>query len=270
MREGLFREVPEAVYHGDRGSISSSQARRLLEVTPHRWLWERDNPRPPSSAMQFGTCVHSLALGTGPQPVDTGTDEWRTDEIKEQLAAIRASGAIPLRKKDYARVVAAVAQVRAHKSASRLLSSGDAELSGWTRDPETGAMVRTRIDWTHWTGPATAIIGEVKTTPEDGPDEFAWSVDKFGYHRQQAWNQDVYELLGIKTKFVFIVVCVDPPHEVYCVELPDRAVDLGRRDNRRALDIWAQCCAADTWPSHGDGVHLIDLPEKAYRREAYT
>lgn len=268
---GVFSGVPETVYHGDRASISSSQARRLLEVTPHRWKWERDNPKPPSDAFDFGTAVHTLVLGVGAPPVDSGYEKWQSNDAKAEVARIRDAGGIPLKPKDFAAARAAADRVLEHPTAAAILSQGVPELSAWARDPETGVMLRTRPDWTRWLDPRTAIVDDFKTSSEPGPDEFMWSVNKYGYYRQQPWIEYVLALLGITVvEFRFLVVCSDPPHEVYVVDLPARAVDLGARDNRRAINLFAECSLTDTWPSHAAGVHHIDLPETTYRQEEWV
>ncbi|WP_306357425.1 MULTISPECIES: PD-(D/E)XK nuclease-like domain-containing protein [unclassified Nocardia] len=267
---GLYSGVPEAVYHGDRNSLSSSGARRLLKVTPWRWKFEQDNPDPPTDAFDLGTAVHTIVLGTGAPVVDSGYDKWSTNDAKAEVARIRAAGGIPLRPKDFATAHAAAANVMAHPYAAQLFASGVPELTAYCRDPETGVMMRARGDWVHWTGECSAVIGDLKTSSESGPNDFEWSVDKFGYHCQQDWYQAVFGENGIDTAFVFIVVCTAPPHEVYVVELPARAVELGARRNRRALDIYAACSAVDEWPTHATGLLPIDLPERAYRREEYA
>lgn len=268
---GIYAGVPESVYHGDRGSISSSQARRLLEVTPHRWKWERDNPKPPSDAFDLGTAVHTIVLGVGAQPVDSGYDKWQSNDAKAEVARIRKAGGIPLKPKDYAAAHAAAAKVLNHEGAAAILAEGEPELSAWVRDPETGVMLRSRPDWTRWLDPVTAICDDFKTSSEPGPDEFLWSAAKYGYHRQQAWIKRVMRLLGIEViDFRFLVVCTDPPYEPYIVDLPQRAEDLGDRDNRRAIDRYAECMHTDIWPTHADGIHHIDLPEKTYRQEEWT
>ncbi len=268
---GLYAGVPEAIYHGDRDSISSTQARRLLEVTPHRWKWERDNPKAASDAFNFGTALHSLVLGVGAAPVDTGYEKWNTDKAKELVAKIRETGDIPLRPKEFDAVHAAAERVRAHQTAGAILSAGEPELSAWARDAETGVMLRARPDWVRWLDPATALVDDLKTSSEPGPDEFIWSVAKFGYHRQRAWIEYVLALLGIRVvEFRFIVVCNVAPYEVYVVDLPLRAAELGARDNRRAINTYAECVLTDTWPTHEAGVHHIDLPEKVYRQEEYA
>lgn len=266
---GLYAGVPEHVYHADRASISSSQARRLLAVTPHRWQWERDHPKRPSDEMNWGTAVHTLVLGTGQPPMDSGYQVWNTKASKERVAEIRAAGGIPMRPREFDAAHIAAERVRAHPTAAPLLASGEPELSAWALDPDTGIMLRARADWVHWTSSVTAVIVDLKTSGEPGPDEFRRSVHKFGYHRQQAHYQKVFERLGIRTAFVFLAVCSEPPYEPYVVELPDRAVELGDRDNARALAIYAECVATGAWPTHDTRIHEIDLPAWAYKQEEY-
>ncbi|WP_280185169.1 hypothetical protein [Nocardia gipuzkoensis] len=97
---GLYAGVPEHIYHGDRNSLSSTGARRLLEVTPHRWRYEQDNPARSSAAMDFGTAVHTLVLGTGAPLVDTGYDEWRSNDAKNRVAENSAEGGDTIRPKE--------------------------------------------------------------------------------------------------------------------------------------------------------------------------
>lgn len=267
---GLYGNVPEHVYHGDRDSVSSSQVRRLLEVTPHRWRYELDHPRPPSDEMEWGTAVHTLVLGAGPQPVDSGYDKWQSGAAKKRVAEIRAAGGIPMRPKDYARAHAAAAAVLAHPDVAAVLSSGEPELSAYARDPHTCLMMRARPDWLRLITPTTALICDLKTSSKSGPDDWLWSAGDFGYHQQQPYYEDVLALLGIEVvQWLWLVVCSDPPHEVWVVEFPAAAVDLGRRRNRRALDLLAECLATGEWPTHPGGIQLADIPAKFYRQEEW-
>ncbi|MBF6411235.1 PD-(D/E)XK nuclease-like domain-containing protein [Nocardia farcinica] len=269
---GLYAGVPEAVYHGDRRSLSSSGARRLLEVTPHRWRWEQDHPRPASDEMEWGSAVHTLVLGAGPPPVDTGFDRWQSGEAKKRVAQIRAAGGIPMKPKDFARARAAADRVRAHPVVADVLSDGQPELSAYARDPETGVMMRARLDWLRFITPTSVLVADLKTSSKPGPVEWAWSAADFGYFAQGPYYTDVLAALPTPIEVVtwlWIVVCSDPPHEVWVSEMPAAAFDLGRRRNRRALDRYAECVRTGTWPTHMDGIYLTDLPEKTYRREEY-
>lgn len=266
---GLYSGVPEDVYHGDRDSLSSTGARRLLSVSPYRWKYEQDNPPAPSADMEFGTAVHTLVLGVGAPPVDTGFDRWQSDKAKARVAEIREAGGIPMRPKDFAAVQQAADNLRNQSRVRRWLASGEPELSVYHQDPVTGVMLRARADWVHWLDEQTAIIVDVKKSRAEGPAQFEQSVAKFGYDCQQDWYQAAFAAHGIRTAFEFAVICDEPPYEPYVVELPGRAIERGAARNRRAIDLYAACREADHWPSHADSdnPHQIDLPAWAYRGE---
>ena len=270
-KPGLYPGIPESVYHGDLDSLSSTAARRLLDVSPRQWKWERDNPKPKSADyFDLGTAVHTLVLGTGPQLVDLGVDEIRKDDVKAEVKRIRAEGGTPLRSKHYRQAHDMAEAVTANPTVADWLASGEPELSLWHRDPVTGVMLRTRADWVHWLGRDSALIVDLKTSSEPGPEEFRRSVRNYRYHVQQAWYQGAFAEHGITTAFVFVVVCEAPPHVSYIVELTPEAVDLGERTARRAVDIYAACLADDVWPAHGTDIHHIDLPHWAYQQEEYA
>lgn len=269
IEPGLYSGVPEDVYHGG-DSLSSSGARRLLEVTPHRWQWEQQHPKPPSDEMVWGSAVHSLVLGAGPTPVDTGYERWQSNDAKAEVARIKAEGGIPLKPKDFARAHDAAAKVREHPDAAALLASGDPELSAYAPDSGTGVMRRARPDWMQWIGHRTARVGDLKTSSKTGPRPWVWSAADFGYHIQMPWYADVLADLPDPVEvaeWLWLVVCSDPPYEVWIVEMPPAAYDLGRRQCRRALDIYAECRDTGIWPTHPEGVHLLDLPANTYRQE---
>ncbi|OMC00339.1 hypothetical protein A5733_04305 [Mycobacterium sp. NS-7484] len=267
---GLYAGVPEDVYHGDRDSLSSTGARRLLEVTPHRWRYEQDNPPRSSAAMDFGTAVHTLVLGTGAPLVDTGYDEWRSNDAKNRVAEIRDEGGVPMRPKEYAAAHAAAENLRNHTQVRRWLSTGEPELTVYYHDEVTGVMLRARLDWVHWIDDHTVLILDLKKSRAPGPRQFEHSALEYGYHCQQPWYQAALAAHGIRSAFVFGVICDQPPYEPYVVELPDRAVELGAARNRRAIDLYAACRESGEWPSHGDHIHPIDLPGWAYKQEEYT
>ena len=55
-------EVDETTYHADRGSLSSTGARKLLEC-PARFRHEQLSPPPAKGVFDFGKLAHKLVLG---------------------------------------------------------------------------------------------------------------------------------------------------------------------------------------------------------------
>ncbi|MEU1432162.1 PD-(D/E)XK nuclease-like domain-containing protein [Nocardia sp. NPDC005746] len=268
---GVYSGVPESIYHADRGSISSSQARRLLEITPAEWKWEQDHPetRVPTESMELGTAVHTEVLRKGARYVQVDALNWKKPADQERRKAIRARGEVPLLPPQVDQVRAMAAAVREHPVAGPLFTSGAPELSAYARDPQTRVMMRARTDWLREAAGGRVAV-DLKTDESSDPDEFEKAVARWGYHIQQPFYEDVFELAGLPlSAWLWVVVSKRPPYLVSVNELPPRATDLGRESKRRALDIFAKCTAADEWPGHAPVIHQIDLPRWAYKNQEY-
>lgn len=270
---GVYSGVSEAVYHGDLNSISSSGARRLLDIAPAEWLYERDHPetREPTPEMEMGTDVHTEILGVGPRRFEIKAPDWKKPADQKRRKAIRARGEIPLLTHQIATVEAMAEAVLTDDEAGPLFATGIPELSAYSRDPITGVMMRARTDWMH-EAPGGRIAIDLKTAESSSPADFAAEVRRWGYHVQQAWYEQTFAEAGVPlTAFVFVAVAKRPPHLVAVHELKPRVVDLGRDITRRALEKYARYIETDQRPDlgHGPGRHQIDLPDWEFRKEQY-
>ena len=88
------------------------------------------------------------------------------------------------------------------------------------------------------------------------------SAANFGYDMQAAWYMDAVTALGLADDpaFLFIFQEKTAPYLVTVCELDGEAIARGRRRNDRALEVFAECTATDTWPSYTADVELITLP----------
>ncbi|MGN7133407.1 PD-(D/E)XK nuclease-like domain-containing protein [Rhodococcoides corynebacterioides] len=261
-REGVFADIPDAVYHSSRTTLSSSGARTLLDDTPAAFRWQQDNPRDANDAFDLGSAVHTLVLGAGDPLVDIGFDSYNTNAAKAARDQAYVDGRIPLKSSDYAKASAMAAAVRAHPIAAALLADGTPELSLYHRDPATGVMLRARPDWTTTLGGRAAMV-DLKTSADASPRGFAKSVDNFGYWQQQPWYVDAGAATGLTDpdcNFFFVVVDKNPPHLVTVHELDPAYVQLGRERNRLAIDIFHQCQQTGEWPGHPVDINLITAP----------
>ncbi|WP_063125159.1 PD-(D/E)XK nuclease-like domain-containing protein [Nocardia arizonensis] len=268
---GVYAGVPEKTYHGDRASLSSSGGRRLLELAPAEWLYERDHPevREPTPDQEFGTAVHTAVLGVGARTVEVKAKDWKKPADQQRRKVIRARGDVPLLSHQIDTVETMAEAVLNDDDAGPLLATGTPELSAYGHDPATGVLMRARTDWMH-ERPGGRIAVDLKTAESSSPEDFAAEVRRWAYHVQQAW----YELTFAEARvpldaFVFVVVAKRPPHLVAVHELKPRVVDLGRDITRRALDRYARCIESDSWPGHGRGFHQIDLPDWEFKKELH-
>lgn len=257
--------MDDATYHGDPvpdpGSLSSSGARRLLHA-PALFDHDRRHPRPPSKAFNLGHAAHALVLGYGPELVVIDAADYRTKDAKQARDDAYAAGEVPLLAHEHAQVTAMAQALREHQVASALFDPdhGDPERSLFWWD--NGVARRCRLDWLPHTVAGRMIVADYKTTASADPAKFSRSAADFGYHQQHAWNLDGVRALGLAEDpaFVFVLQEKDPPHLVTVVELDADAVAIGDMLNRRALEVFAECCATDTWPGYSDDVEKVGLP----------
>jgi hypothetical protein len=179
------------------------------------------------------------------------------------------TGAVPLLSKDVERINGMVAAVRRHPIAGPLFARpGKAEQSFFARDPETGVMCRTRVDWMPDVADGgRVLVVDAKTTRDAHPVRFAKSMTDFGYHQQGPFYGDVLSWLGLDhgqpPRFVLVAQEKEPPYLVTIAEPDEQAIEWGRELNRMALRTYARCTETGEWPGydHGPtGIASLALP----------
>ena len=269
VTEAGVYQLDEATYHGDPvpgRSLSSSGARRLLSPScPALFRHEQLHGRPERRTFDFGHAAQRAVLGVGAPLVVVDADDWRTKAAKEQRDAAHAAGHTPLLAAEAERVEGMAAALRAHPRAQRLFDAehGAPEQSLFRRDPETGVMLRSRLDWlpTASTG-GRMVLADYKTSVSAEPRAIAKSMASYGYHQQAAWYADMVTGLGLaeQTTFVFVFQEKTAPYLVTIGEPDDEALAVGRARNREAIDLYAKCVRDDHWPGYTDDVELLALP----------
>ena len=267
MPPGVHPGIPEAVYHADDSALSVSGAKWLLPPsTPAVFQWRREHPEDivSTDAFDFGHAAHRTVLGIGPTIRYVDAKDWRTKDARNEALAARALGEVPLLRKNEGVLETMVANIRAHPLASRLLDpdAGAPEQSLYQVDPETGVMLRGRLDYLPHTTGRRMIVCDLKTAISADPDEFGKAAANNGYDMQDAWYRDLINLLRLDPDpgFVFVVVEKSPPYLVNVVALNAEAVRIGRIRNRRAIRTYAECLAADAWPGYPAEVNAVNLP----------
>ena len=210
--------------------------------------------------------------------IEEGLEDLAAFDEVETLRAERdaavAAGRIAILPKHRAVVEAMAAKLREHPIASQLLapSTGDPEVSLFWRHPRTERWCRARPDFLRHTGIGRRyVIPDYKTAADASAEAFGKSAADYGYHQQHPWYVDGVKALGIDPDpvFLFIVQEKTPPYLVEVIELDDDAMDLGRRRNARALEIYRDCREAGLWPGYrrDDESTVVSLPRWAYYEE---
>lgn len=273
-------DVPDAEYHSDRLSLSASGAKTLLR-SPAKFKWEQDHPRKPKKEWDFGHVAHELLLGKGagifvldpavhglnkdgsPSKAPAQTAAW-----KEATELARASGMVPVSRDVYEAAQAMTAAVRADPLAGPLFEDGDAEVSAYATDPETGVRLRCRFDWRVGNRADYVTIVDLKTTTDAEPAEFGRLAGKFGYHLAAAWYSwiaaEAYDVPIDRVSFILVAVEKEPPHLVSVTKWGADDLAVGMELRREAIDLYHRCATDDEWPAwpgHNPlKVHTIHLP----------
>jgi exodeoxyribonuclease VIII len=258
---------PEAEYHADFSSLSSTGAKTLLR-SPRQYRYQWDHPKQ-ISAGPLGTLTHALVLGT---PHNFTIKDWdaRTKEGKLKAARIAAEGGEVIDRSDWELAHDMATAVARHPEAGKLFTHGEAEVSVYAEDPSTGVAKRGRIDW--WREDSRIV--DLKTAQDASPRGFARAVANYRYHLQDAWYEDLARLNGRPaSEFVFVAVEKDPPHLIGVYRLPREALMAGNVLVDRACQVYRDCIEAeeqfgpDAWPEWGrpgEPVETLALPRWAY------
>lgn len=263
---GIYN-MAEDFYHSDAvpaelgGSLSSSGAKLLLPPNcPAIFDYRRRHPKAPSTEMELGTVVHGMILGTGQEVEVCDFPDWRKNDAKEAKAKAIAAGRVPMLPHQHAEAEAIAQAVRDHPTAGALFDKGDAEMSGFWRDPEFGVWRRCRWDWLT----PYEEVADLKTCADASPDAVAKAMHNFGYYTQNPWYRDGWaELIGNGEQprdFLNVFVATEPPYLITIARLSDEHVELGRERCREALERFRDCTEAGVWPAWSEDIIDISLP----------
>lgn len=256
-------DKPEAEYHADRDSLSSTGAKTILR-SPRQFRHQWDHPKA-ISAGPLGTLTHALVLD---QPHNLVVKDWdgRTKEGKLAAAQSAARGEEVIDREDWNLAHDMATAVAKHPVASKLFTQGCAEVSVYGEDPLTGVQRRGRIDW--WRD--DDVIVDLKTAQDASKSGFARAVATYKYHLQDAWYSDLASLNGRPApRFVFVAVEKSAPHLIGIYELDRAAILAGATLADRACQVYRDCMEAealfgpDAWPEWarpGDPIQTLTLP----------
>lgn len=253
---GVYDDIPIDEYHQDRTSLSVSGAKELLASCPAKFRYLQDHPNAPTAAMEFGTALHALVLGNGPDIEVCDYASWKSGKAQEDKLAALADGKIPVLAKEKAQLDGMAAAVRNHHTAGPRFApgSGVAERSLYLRHRDTGVMRRARPDWLpHFTG-ERLLVPDLKSCVKADLDSVQKDIANYRYFMQGPWYLDLIKGLGLcgdeEPKFLFVFVEKSPPYLVTVVEQDQTSLDIGRRENASALHTYAECLASDRWPDY--------------------
>lgn len=270
--------IPEADYHA-RTELSSTGIRKLLPPScPAKFKHWRDNLAPVNTTFELGSAAHKTVLGVGPELVLVDKARWDTNEVKAELAEIRAAGNIPLKRGPYDDVHAMAEALRNDPVGGPFFApgTGDPEQTLiWTErgewfDADGNGHVETvacraLVDWLphRVSSRGRLILPDYKSCESASLDATAKAIAGYAYYIQLRWYLRGLKALGLADDNAEGVLVFQEKPEPYLVTVrqPDReACRLADIRIRQAIDLYAECTATDRWPGYADDVVLAELP----------
>lgn len=265
-------ECDEDAYHADPApepSLSSSIARVLLEESPlHAWAKHprlgATARRRESKALDRGTLIHRLILGTGATLEVVDAKDWRTKAAKLARDEAREAGRLPVLAHVFEEAELTASALRQRladlvdpstQEARPVEFAGRSEVAILWRElsPHGPIWCRGRLDHLD---PDRALILDLKTTERSAhPEAVGRSALDYGYPIQRAaYVSAVTKLwphLGGRVRFEVISAETNPPYAVTVGELDGTLRALGEGQWSRAVDEWGLWTSLDRWPGYG-------------------
>ena len=138
---------------------------------------------------------------------------------------------------------------------------GHSELSGFSKDPDTGVICRHRFDKLT----SSSIAVDLKTTVDARKHAFSRAIMNYGYHIQNAFYHDQHRwITGEDLEgFFFVVVESESPFACKMYELDLDSFNAGRDSYRKNLNIYAYCKEQNEWPAYDSTLDEISIPRWA-------
>jgi hypothetical protein len=270
---GIVRSLPIDVYHADRSAISNSGLNDIARSPEHFHALHLDPNRPPPEDKRShvdGNLMHCAALEpaefdkrykVGPIN-DKRLVEWK--EFARSMAKHVGEGVTLITPDQRDVAFAQAASIRSLPDVAALMGDGQAEVSAYWIDATTGVRCRCRPDWRSPTGKRgkQSILLDMKGYGDVSAREFALQVARMSYARQAAMYSIGYEIASGHPVVGFVFVAVEDrfPFAAAAYMLPEEWLEIGRREYRELLDLYAKCLATNTWPRLQDGIQLLQMP----------
>ncbi len=257
MKPEIIYGMPAEVYHA-RPEISNSGLKEFARTPAHYKYW-RDNPKPPTEAMKFGTAYHMAVLEPERFAVTACVIDGNRNStaVNEAITEAEDAGKLVLRPQEYEQIMAMRDGLFRSARACQLLN-GACEVSIFWTDADTGVRCRARLDCAQKAG----IIVDLKSTLDAGAHQFIKSITNYEYYVQAAFYSDGYAAaFGEQSKgFVFIPQEKEPPYLSAMYTLDADELVFGRKIYKERLKRYAECLSKDEWPGYEDSIIDLWLP----------
>lgn len=274
-------------YHADTTAMSSSMLRTLIGQSPKHLIQslagtldEDDEKQDEKKHFKFGRIAHAALLEPArflssyaimPEfwgKTKDGKDSQQSADAKlkkKKWIANQPEGTMIVTEEEYEALMGTVESILSHETARNLLKAGQAEVTGYFRDPVTGIKCKMRADWLTPDPDQPSLLHTVdfKTTRDSSIGLFAKAIADYKYHVQLAfYNLGVQEITGHKPVSDNFIACEKKkPYDANVYILGESEIDVGLQWVRFGLDVYKRCLDANKYPGRQSEAQIIHLPK---------
>lgn len=273
-RPGAYR-MESRLYHADPcavPSLSSGLARLMLDASPlHVWtghpaLNPKWRPDDGTNRLALGSVVHQIVLGAGAKIAHIeGFDDYRKKDAQALRDAAYARGETPVLTHQL-ELATRIARAAVNQVPPGIFSGGDSEIVIAAQDGPS--WLRAQLDW--WSADRLTIVDYKTDGGLVSPDKWPAKCASMGYEVQAAFYLRVLALafpeLAGRVRFLFVTQEIEPPYALATYEIAQADLFVAERKVFAAVERWAECMRADTWPAYPSGIQRVALPEWHARR----
>ena len=229
---------------------------KIIADCPAKFGVEREQ----SAAMRIGSLTHCAILE--PEALErryAATDLDRRGTKAWDEAERAAGGRELVKRAEWDAALGMRDAVHRHPVARTLLSGAVTERTLVVEDPETGLLIRARLD----AATSFGVPVDVKTCADGHPDRWLRHAMQLRYHWQAALYLDACAMTGQPADgFPFIVIESSLPYVVGVYEMPQWRIEFGRNMYRDALARYASLIKIPRhiWPGYvpNDRIHMLE------------
>ena len=268
LETSIIPNLPAAEYHADPRLGSGTLRRAYTQSLAHvRWTLDKQKSgdvEPENEDMGFGHLFHTAILEPARFAAEYRPSVERGKGFKAANLKLQAAGHKLIKRDDLQTIWGMMGAIARNPIASKLVTESQHEFTVFAGD------CKIRMDM--WLESERAIV-DLKYTRDASPGEFGRSIATYGYHAQGAHYLDVANAAGLQAdRFVFLCVEARPPYAIGIYELDPEAIEIGRRQNARALDKIRDAMVLESWPDYSPGkdepIPRISVPFWYATREA--
>lgn len=264
---------PEGIYERmsfeDYAAVPALNGSKILHMrrSPMKYKHERDNPTPPSPAMELGTLVHRMVLEPGLVGEIAVWGELEEQKVRRGKVwdAFREQneGMLILTVQERDEILAMTASVLRNKPIRQYANAiGPTEVSLFWRHPVTNRRFKARIDKVV---PESNTIFDLKTTRDCHSFRFGSQSYALGYHIKMALYAQGWEILTGKYPEVRLgAVDSKPPHESTVYRVTKDVLQQGAEDLNKLVYRIEKCEKERKWPAENEGETDLLLPQWAF------